>query len=166
MVARLFLKVTQKVRHIDIVSIAFSFSLTYNSKASVNVNVSRNKLNCLPIPIILRCDILILLDSPREREVFKAQFLALINKLCTPLPNLENSNQFRRNSPPFLAIIPETRYSSRMVVVLDKNTTLNRTTTWSAGLRGAKVPEEANVRIPEPLITFVSLPVPNDALHL
>lgn len=80
----------------------------------------------LPIPIILRCDIFILLDPPVSWEVFEPQLLSLEDKLRPALGNLQDRKQLGRFVAPFLRVVPESGDNTGVVMIFQENSIIER----------------------------------------
>jgi len=89
MVSRLLLKIVKDISHVD-VPILTEFLLSFFQYPELGFldYLFGRKVRGLLVPIILRCDVFILLNPPVSWKVFEPQLLSLENKLRSALRNL------------------------------------------------------------------------------
>lgn len=75
----------------------------------------------LLVPIILRCDVFILLDPPVSWEVFEPQLLSLENKLRSTLGDLQDRKQLGGFVAPFLRVVPESGDNTGVVMIFQEH---------------------------------------------
>lgn len=68
---------------------------------------------------VLRRDVLVLLDTPRAREVPYADFLALEYVLCPAQGDLQDRKHFGRNGAPRIGVIAPAGDRAALIVVLN-----------------------------------------------
>ena len=125
MVTSFFLESIKYIRHINFTPTRFLLSLLQDPKnkpAQAYLNQKLSQCKHWLIPIILQCDILILLNYPTPRKILHPYLFSLVNILRPTLCYLQHGQQFCGKRMPSIQVVSKLWNWVPLVMIFDEYT--------------------------------------------